>query len=299
MAKSQKFIDPSVLTRIDGLALRVRRIVEGMFAGLHRSPYRGFSTEFAEHREYAPGDDLRYLDWKVFGRTDKYYLKQFDDETNMTWNLALDVSASMSYQGPDAALSKLEYAQCLVASLAWLALHQRDAAGLITFDQEVLEFVGSSNQPTHLQRILIALERTSAVGKTDLQAVLTRLAQTLRRRSAVLVVSDFLCPLEGTIQGLKLLSKQSHETIALHLMDTAEAKLPFRGPTSFRNLEDRSQEVAVHAALIRRGYRKAMEDFCEQIKLQLQQMSVRYVRAFTNEPVDVVISRLIDGNPHA
>ena len=172
MEKSPKSLDPRTLAKLKGLHLRAQHIVEGYVAGLHRSPYHGFSIEFAEHREYAPGDDLRYVDWKVFGRTDKFYLKQYDDETNLICHLVLDVSESMSYRGPNSPLSKFEYAQSLAAALAWLVLQQQDAVGLVTFDNQIRASVRPSSNPSHLQQIFQVLEsaRLEArnVGRADL-----------------------------------------------------------------------------------------------------------------------------------
>ena len=151
-------LDPHTLAGLQGLELRARRIVEGYVAGLHRSPYHGFSNEFAEHREYAPGDDLRYVDWKVFGKTDRFYLKQFEEETNLICYLLLDTSESMQYQGPGAPMSKLAYAQCAAAALAYLVLHQRDSVGLVTFDQEVRQLIRPSSSPTQLKQLLHVME---------------------------------------------------------------------------------------------------------------------------------------------
>lgn len=184
MTASPRFFDPRTLARLKGLPLRARHIVEGYVAGLHRSPYRGFSIEFAEHREYAPGDDLRYVDWKVFGRTDKYYLKQFEDETNLLCYLLLDTSQSMTYRGPHAALSKLEYGQCLAAALAWLVLHQQDAVGLATFDEQVRTVVRPSGSPGHWSHLLEALEQVRPAPKTSLGKVFPELAARLTRAAS-------------------------------------------------------------------------------------------------------------------
>src|SRR5689334_14670023 len=159
-------IDPRMLAKIHGLRLRARHIVEGYVAGLHPSPYQGFSIEFAEHREYAPGDDLRYLDWKVFGRSDKVYLKQYEDETNLICYLALDISESMTYAGPAAALSKLEYAQSVAAALAWLVLRQQDAIGLATFDNQIRAMVRPAGNPSHLEQLLSVMEAAAPKHKT-------------------------------------------------------------------------------------------------------------------------------------
>ena len=159
MDSLQRLLDPDALGKLKGLELKAKLIVEGYVSGLHKSPYHGFSVEFAEHREYVPGDDLRYVDWKVFGKTDKVYLKQYEDETNLVCYLVLDVSESMAYKGPNSPLSKLEYAQCIAASLAWLVLHQQDAVSLAAFDSEVRAYVPPSSNPSHLKQLLAAIEQ--------------------------------------------------------------------------------------------------------------------------------------------
>src|SRR4051812_37468601 len=184
-------LEPQTLAQLQGLELRARKIVEGYVAGLHRSPYRGFSNEFAEHREYAPGDDLRYVDWKVYGKSDRYYLKQFEEETNLLCYLLLDTSESMQYKGPQAALSKFEYAQSAAAALAYLVLHQRDAVGLITFDQEITQFIRPSSNATQLKQLVRVMEQSSAVRKTNTGPVFHDLAERISRRGIVVILSDF------------------------------------------------------------------------------------------------------------
>ena len=174
MEDFQKYLDPRTLAKLQGLELRARLIVEGYVSGVHRSPYHGFSIEFAEHREYVPGDDLRYVDWKVFGKTDKYYLKQYEEETNLICYLLLDTSQSMSYRGPDAAMSKLEYAQCVAASLAYLVLQQQDSVGLVTFDDEVRALVRPGSNPSHLKQLLHVMEVAVGRAKDGDRADLSR-----------------------------------------------------------------------------------------------------------------------------
>src|SRR3954467_1727355 len=208
-------LDPSTLARLQGLGLRARRIVEGYVAGLHRSPYRGFSNEFAEHREYAPGDDLRYLDWKVFGRSDKVYLKQYEDETNLICYVALDVSESMTYAGPTAALSKLEYAQSLAAALAWLVLRQQDAVGLALFDSQIRAMVRAAGNRSHLEQILTVIESASPGKRTAAGPIFHELAQRLTKRGVVVIFSDFFDDLSSIAAGLKLLRHRNHDGIVL------------------------------------------------------------------------------------
>jgi hypothetical protein len=213
-------------------------------AGLHRSPYRGFSIEFAEHREYAPGDDLRYVDWKVFGRTDKFYLKQYEDETNLICYLVLDISESMRYQGPDAALSKLEYAQCLAAAMAWLVLHQQDAVGLVTFDNEIRANVAPSSNASHLRSLLQVMEDVHPVAKTATGPIFHELAERFRKRGVVLILSDLFDEVGSLMAGLKHFAHRRHDVILLHVLDPAELEFPFRSPTMFHGLEQYPELLA-------------------------------------------------------
>src|SRR5271170_6574109 len=187
---SPKFLDPRTLAKIDGLELRARLIVEGYVSGVHRSPFHGFSIEFAEHREYVQGDDLRYVDWKVFGKTDKYYLKQYEEETNLVSYLLLDTSESMSFRSDQAALSKLEYAQSAAAALAFLVLQQQDSVGLVTFDREIRALVRASSNPSHLKQLLHVMEQTAAERKTQTGPIFHDLAERLKKRGVVAIFSD-------------------------------------------------------------------------------------------------------------
>ena len=210
-------IEPRMLVSLRGLKLRALRIVEGYVAGLHRSPYRGFSTEFAEHREYVPGDDLRYVDWKVYGRSDKVYLKQFADETNLICYLALDISESMTYRGPSSALSKLEYAQCLAAAIAWLVLKQQDAVALATFDSEIRS-LARGGAPSHLDPIVSAIESALPGKRTSAGPIFRELAKRWVKRGVVVVISDCLDDLASLVKGLHHFRHRPHDVILLHVL---------------------------------------------------------------------------------
>ena len=264
MEDSRKFLEQQTLAKLEGLQLRARRIVEGYVAGLHRSPYRGFSIEFAEHREYAPGDDLRYLDWKVFGRTDKFYLKQYEDETNLIGYLVLDVSRSMSYQGPASALSKLEYAQCVAASLAWLILQQQDAVGLVTFDDRIRAHVPPSSHASHLKGLLEVMETAAPTGETATGPIFHELAEKWKKRGVVVVISDLFDNVASIMAGLKHFRHRHHDVIILHVLDAAEMDFPFQQPTLFRALE-RPLEVAADPRSLRRAYLTEMQSFLRAV----------------------------------
>jgi uncharacterized protein (DUF58 family) len=285
-------IDPQTLAKIHGLRLRARHIVEGYVAGLHRSPYHGFSIEFAEHREYAPGDDLRYVDWKVFGKSDKVYLKQYEDETNLLCYLALDISESMTYRGPGAALSKLEYAQSVAAALAWLVLRQQDAVGLANFDDQIRALVRPAGNPSHLEQILAVMESARGGEKTAAGPIFHELAQRLSKRGVVIVLSDFFDELSSLAAGLKHFRHRQHDVILLHVLDPAELDFPFRGPTEFKGLEG-LPEVAADPQVIRRAYLREFAAFRESLESECRRQHIDYFLLRTDQPLDTALTRVL------
>ncbi len=286
---SPKFFDPQLLARLEGLALRARRIVEGYISGMHRSPFHGFSIEFAEHREYAPGDDLRYLDWKVFGRTDKFYLKQFEDETNLVCTLLLDTSESMAYQGPGAAMSKLQYAQCAAAALAYLVLQQQDAVGLATFDHEIRTLVRPSSNPSHFQDLIHVMEETVPGRKTAAGPIFHDLAERLKKRGIVVVLSDLFDRVDSLVTGLKHFRHRRHEVIVFHVLDPAELDFPFGHTTLFRGLEQ-LPEVLVEPRAIRKAYLRQFGDYLRQVQEGCRLHQIDYVLMRTDRPLDLVLT---------
>jgi len=292
VSNSPKYFDPRMLARLQSLSLRARHVVEGYVAGLHRSPTRGFSTEFAEHREYSPGDDLRYVDWKVFGRTDRYYLKQFEDETNLICYLVLDVSESMRYQGPDSPWSKLEHATCAAAALAWLVLRQRDAVGLVTFDDQVREFIRPSSNPSHLQLLLHTMEVAEPQRKTATGRVLHELADRFQRRGIVLLFSDLFDDIDQLMVGIKHLRYRRHDVIVMHTLDAAELDFPFRRQTLFRGLEQLPQVLTDPRAL-RRAYLEQFQQFQQNVASQCRELQVDYVQVRNDAPLDVTLSTFL------
>ena len=280
---------PASLARLKGLGLRARTVVEGYVSGMHRSPYHGFSIEFAEHREYSPGDDLRRLDWKVFGRTDKFYLKQFEDETNLLCHLLLDASRSMTYRGPDAAFSKLEYAQCAAAALAYLILHQQDSAGLVTFDREVRTVLRPSGNPSHMQQILQALDDVRPAEKTAMGPIFHDLAERFKRRGIVIILSDLFDDVTALLAGLKHFRHRRHEAIVMHVLDPAEIEFPFREPTLFRGLE-RPEQAIVDPGGVRKAYRREFEAFLHAVREGCRRHEIDYVLLRTDQSLEVVLS---------
>ncbi len=244
MENYQKYLNPQTLAKLEGLELRARLIVEGYVSGVHRSPYHGFSIEFAEHREYVPGDDLRYVDWKVFGKTDKVYLKQYEEETNLVSYLLLDTSESMRYRSDGAALSKLQYAQCVAAALAYLILQQQDSVGLVTFDNEIRSLIRASSNPSHLKTLLHVMEQSQAERKTGVGPIFHDLAERLKKRGIVIVLSDLFDDVPSMLAGLKHFRHRRHEVILFHVLDPAELDFPFRQPMLFKGLEEWPEVLA-------------------------------------------------------
>jgi uncharacterized protein (DUF58 family) len=291
-ATQSRFLDPEMLATLEGLELRARRIVEGYVAGLHRSPYHGFSNEFAEHREYAAGDDLRYVDWKVFGKSDRFYLKQFEEETNLISYLLLDTSESMQYKGPTASVSKLEYGQCIAAAISYLVLHQRDAVGLVTFDQEVRQFIRPSSSPSQLKQLLQVMEETTAARKTQTGPIFNDLAERLKRRGIVIIISDLFDNVEEILAGLKHFRHRRHDVIVFQLLDPAELDFPFQQVTKFKGLEALG-DVITEPRSLRAAYQKELNAFLRQIRIGCRSQQIDYLMIRTDEPLDTALTAFL------
>lgn len=282
-------LDPQVLARLEGLSLRARRVVEGYVSGMHRSPYHGFSIEFTEHREYAPGDDLRYLDWKVLGRTDKFYLKQFEEETNLTCSLLLDTSQSMTYQSTAAPMSKLDYARCVAAALAYLVLKQRDSVGLVTFDNEIRASLRASSSPSHWEQLVRVMEQSVAERKTSVGAIFHDVAERLRRRGIVVILSDMFDDVETAVAGLKHLRHRRSEVILFHVLDPAELEFPFEEATRFRGLEA-WPDVVTEPKALRRAYLDEFQRYLRQLEQGCRSAQIDYVLMRTDRSLETAMS---------
>ena len=281
-------LDPELLARLQGLQLQARRIVEGYAAGMHRSPYHGFSIEFAEHREYAPGDDLRYLDWKVFGRTDKYYLKQFEEETNLVCTLLLDISQSMSYRSDEAPMSKLDYARSAAAAMAYVVLQQQDSVGLVTFDHEIRALIRPSSNPSHSEQLLQVMLEASPERKTATGAIFHDLAERIKRRGIVVILSDLFDNVDTMLAGLAHFRHRRHEVVLFHVLDRAEVEFPFRELTRFRGLEA-WPDALVDPRGVRRAYLREFGDFLRRVQSGCRMHQIDYVPMHTDQPLDVAL----------
>lgn len=292
MNKSQKYFDPKTLASIQGLGLRARTLVEGLVAGLHRSPLRGHSIEFAQHREYVPGDDLRQVDWKVYARSDRYYLKQYEDETNLTCYLLLDHSQSMDYRGAGSDLSKLEYAQLIVCSLAYLIVAQQDSAGLISFSDAIDDWLPASSSPTQFNDMIRLMESSSGRQRTDLASILAQVMQRLSRSSLVILISDMFDDVEKVIQALRMLRSAGHDALVVQVLDHDEVRFPFDQMTQFEGLEG-APSIMADPLMIGQAYRRAMQQFCAKLEAGCRQVDIDYYRLLTNESLALALPRVL------
>lgn len=295
MNASAKYFDPETLARIGPLGLRARSLVEGLIAGMHRSPLKGRSIEFAQHREYTPGDDTRQVDWKVYARSDKIYLKQFEDETNLQCTILLDISESMAYRGPASPLSKLQYAQLVTACLGYLVLSQQDAIGLATFKKDIETWLTPSASPTRWDDMLHALESTEAQPtqeRSDIAQAVTLLAARLKRRGLVVLVSDMLNDAEKTLAALKLLKFQRHDVLVMHVLDRTEVDFKFDRATRFIGLEG-YPSIAADPRFVGGAYRKAMQQFVASLKTGCEQMGMDYHLLVTDESLAIALSHML------
>ena len=286
-SRSRKYLDPETLQKIGPLELVAREVVEGVRIGMHKSPLKGFSTEFAYHRPYVAGDPLRHLDWRVFARTERYYLKQYEAETDFTANLLLDASSSMHYGSGK--VSKLEYAKYLAASLAYLVVTQRDAAGLAVFDSELRRYVEPSSSMTIIGSIAEVLETVHPEPRTDVAALLHEFAGRIRRRGFVILISDLLDNVDPFLKGLEHLRYRGHNVIVFQTLDPYELTFPFDGSVKFRGLET-PEELLTRPRRVRDSYLAELKLLLQKIKGGCAKMNVDYMLVDTSKPVDQVIS---------
>jgi len=281
-----RFLDPAVLARLGTLELKARAVVEGLLSGLHRSPYKGFSVEFAEYRQYLPGDDLSTIDWKVYARTDRHYVKKFEEETNVNCHLLLDVSASMGYGSQG--LTKLEYGGLLASSLAFLMHRQRDAVGLTTFDDAIVTMVPPSARPSHLRSILVTLDQMTLGHKTDVSKPLHLMADGIGKRGLVVLISDLLDEPDRVVDGLRHFRFRGSEVIVFHLIDPAELTFPFERAARFRDIELGDEVMAV-PSVVRQEYLDALQAAVDRYKRELGSEGIDYRLIDTSTPLDFAL----------
>ena len=281
-----RFLAPDVLAKITSLELLARTVVEGFISGLHRSPFTGFSTEFAEYRQYMPGDDLRYLDWKLLGRTDRYYIKKYRADTNAQCHILIDASASMRYTTGE--ITKLQYAQFLGSSLAYLANKQQDAVGLIAFDQEVRAHVPALSRSGHMRTIFGRLEQPEAGNETKLSAMLHEAAERISRRGIVIVISDFYDEPDELIEALQHLRFKGNDTIVFQLLDKNELDFEFSEPVLLQDLETEEQ-IHVLPDILGEGYRTTIQQHVEALRDGCARNKIDYELLTTDKPLDFAL----------
>ena len=288
VSEEKNYFDPKVLAGISNLYLRARWVVEGMMSGVHRSRAKGFSVEFEEHREYSPGDEIRRIDWKALGKFDRYFIKEYEDETNLRAYLVLDASASMDYASDG--ITKFDYGCTLAASLAYLILKQQDAAGLVTFSNRVEAFIPPRAKRDYLIQILRALENRGPAGETNVGKILEEIGGQIKRRGLVILVSDLLDEPEEILKGLRLFRFKGNDVIVFHLLDQAELDLPFDGNILFEDLEAVNLKVVADPRSIRDTYREVVQEFVNAMRKQCHDSSIDYQLISTSTPLDQALA---------
>lgn len=292
----RKYLQPQVVSTLANMELRARLVVEGFIAGLHRSPYHGFSVEFAEHRPYMPGDEIRHVDWKIYGRTDRFYIKQYEEETNLKAYLVLDASRSMTYASPGQ-MTKLEYASYLAASLAYMMVKQQDAVGLATFDETITAFLPPHSTRPYLKQLLLMLQRLSGGKGTAAGRSLHLVAERLKRRGLVIILSDLLDDPDQVIAAFKHFRHKKNEVIVMHILDPLERSFAFAQDATFKDLET-AEQVATQPWHIRSGYRDAVSEFIDRYKRECREHHIDYVLLDTRTPFDVALIEYLSKREH-
>lgn len=284
--RTGSFIDPSALMAIRSLELRARVVVQGFWSGIHRSPYHGFSVEFTEYRAYTPGDDLRYLDWQLYARSDRYYIKKFEDETNLRCHLLVDNSRSMTFGSTG--WTKAEYANTLAATLAWFLHQQGDAVGLLTFDQDIREYLPARNRAGHLRSLMLALEKPAGGSATDLSSPLKRISEIVHKRSLMVLISDLLAPIETLENNLGVLTASGHEVMVFQLFDPSEVAFSFNEPVLFQDVES-GRELFIDPASARKSYLERFKAHNEAVQAACSKLGVGWRQLTSNQPLELAL----------
>ena len=283
----RKYLDPLILAKIDNMALRARLVVEGYLIGQHKSPYHGFSVEFAEHRAYGPGDEIRHIDWKLYGKTDRYYVKRYEEETNLRSYILLDTSQSMTYGS--GAITKLEYGSYLSAALTHLMLNQRDAMGLVLFDEKIRKFIPPRAAPSHANIIMGALDKIQSANDTQIRPTLDYMAERIKKRGLVILISDLLDDPAQVLMGLNHFRHNKQEMIVFHLLDRQELEFQFGNRTKFRDLET-NETITTEPWHIRSAYQELIEIQQRKYRLGCRNQRIDYVPLFTDQPLDLALN---------
>ena len=286
----RKYLHPEVAAKLGNMSLRARLVVEGYIIGLHKSPYHGFSVEFAEHRAYGPGDEIRHIDWKLYGKTDRYYVKQYEEETNLRSHLILDISKSMTYRSKN--ISKLEYASYLTAALSYLMLNQKDGIGLILFDKKIQSFIPPRSTSSHLNTIFSQLDQINPGEDTQLGNVLHEMADRIKKRGLVILISDLFDDFDAIIGGLKHFRYNKQEVIVFHILDRQELNFNFNTRTRFKDMET-GELVTTEPWQIRNSYKDLMLKFQDKYRKQCRKRLIDYIPLFTDHDLDIALSQYL------
>jgi uncharacterized protein (DUF58 family) len=287
---SGHILTPDIISRLNNLSLKARFVVEGFIVGLHKSPYHGFSVEFSEHRAYGAGDEIRHVDWKLWGKTDRFFIKQFEEETNLKSYLLVDQSLSMTYKSKK--MTKLEYAQILAASLGYLMLKQQDAVGLTLFDDRIRVNIPARSKRSHLNIILSQMQNIIAGPETTIAPILHKTAEAIKKRGLIILISDLFDDPDKVLSGLQHFRYKGHEVIVFHVLDPQEITLDFTQRTRFRDMES-GEEIVTDPWHIQSDYQKSMEQFCDYIKSNCRQKNIDYVQLSTDLPLDMALSEYL------
>lgn len=285
-----RYLDPETTSKISALELRARNVVEGLYSGLHKSPYHGFSVEFTEYREYVPGDDTKHIDWRAYGKTDRYYVKRFEAETNLRCYMVLDSSKSMAFTSTGT--TKLDYGCRLTAALSYLMLRQQDLVGLLTFDDSVRRYIPPRCSPAHLRVIMRELEDTEPGAQTNIAAVFHDFAERIHRRGLIIIISDLFDDTDLILKGLQHFRHRKHEVIVFHLLDPQELEFPFEGMMLFDDLEG-AKRLVVDPKEVRRKYASQIDDYQMRLLRGCRDQGIDYVRVTTSDPFDEVLTRYL------
>lgn len=285
------YLHPDVVARLGSMELRARLVVEGFITGLHKSPFHGFSAEFSEHRQYRPGDELKHIDWKIYGRTDRYYVKQYEDETNLRSLIALDCSASMNYASPGN-ITKFEYASYLAAALSYLILKQRDAAGIALYNTDVVEYLPPRQKQSYIQEIIRVLNSATATSGTGTAASLHRLAERVTRRGLIVIISDLMDDAQEVLKALRHFRHDKHDVLVLHILDPREVDFNFGSAAVFKDLEN-DVEITTQPIHIQKSYVSLMKEFCDTIKRGCFAQNVDYAQITTDKTFDVALQEYL------
>ncbi|MEK6239733.1 MAG: DUF58 domain-containing protein [Planctomycetales bacterium] len=291
MANAEKYLKPEVIQRIKRLDLRAQFIVKGFLQGMHASPFHGFSVEFSEHRKYTEGDDPKDIDWLVYAKTDKYYIKKFEAETNITGYLVMDLSRSMGYTHSQD-LTKFDYGICLAAALCYLMVHQQDPVGLVTFDQKIRDSIPPKSKRSQLGRVLSLLARLKPAGETDVAASLIQLASMLRHRSLIMLFSDLLGDPDEVMQAIYRLRHGGHDVIVFHILDEAEVRFPFSGMVEFEDPENQ-EKLVIDADDYKKSYLRELEEFCEKYRRECFKAGADYLLIDTSMQFDKALTEYL------